>query len=99
MGEYFFRPLLAVARNDDEPRLNWCNRIQSCQTAIEEYKHGWDKIGCSSAVKKLWFWFSPEEQKVIRQYYKDNGGRYTSDQQILDGIKLRELIKTSVGVF
>ena len=36
LGEYFFRPLLAVARNDDEPRLNWCNRIQSCQTAIEE---------------------------------------------------------------
>ena len=70
LGEYFFRPLLSVAHNDSETRLNWCTHIKFCQTLIENYKHGWDKIGCKSAVNKLWYWFSHKEQKVILQYFK-----------------------------
>jgi len=71
LGDYYFRSLLKASRRAQETRSNWCKRVDTVHQSIMTYKHGWQKIGCRSAVWKLWSFLSEAEQEVVWIYYRD----------------------------
>ncbi len=70
LGDYYFRSLLTMFRRNNEMRSNWCKRVTSAQNAIIAYKHGWEGIGCRSAVHKLWGFLSDKGQVVVWKHYR-----------------------------
>jgi len=54
LGDYYFRSLLEIHRTESETRSSWCKRVAAVHKKIEEYGHGWNNLGCRSAVFRLW---------------------------------------------
>ena len=71
LGDYYFRSLLEMHRAESETRSNWCKRVTAVHKKIQEYGHGWDNLGCRSAVFRLWIFLSDNEQDVVWEHYRD----------------------------
>jgi hypothetical protein len=70
IGSFHFTPLMTGHRRPNETLHAWCTQLEQIQRGITSFKHGWDKIGSTDAVHKLWDWLGNDEKKVIFDAYQ-----------------------------
>ena len=96
LGNYYYRPLLTLYRQDKQTRFDWCKQVENIQEGVHHFGQGYDKIGTRDFVDKLWDWLLDEDEKrPILKYYRETATpRRDSEKELLRHVALPDLIET-----
>ena len=100
-GAYHFTPLQIAGRNNSEALTTWIERVLSLHVNITKYGRGWENLGSTHSVQKLYEWLGKDEKNVIMTEFnrlEDEARHYSSDTELIKGETIEKLVAFLRGI-